>query len=406
MRLDTLRIIGSGGANRAMEAEIKRLVRRALPGYILPKPERVDTQTLLYPYHPDLAWFAVSYLRTPSRVLWDLVETRSDRLEPLYDEVRDYIEEERPAWLANGSTISVRVPDATDFPASALQIRGTIKNAIIDGAREHGLEITLDAEDADAQLVARPVKGSAGYVLSIDLAGQSMHARGYRLEEGEAPMKENLAAQVLMLARWDTRTEILLDPLAGAGTLPVEAALMATAAPLWVPPRKPAAHRLPPFRAKAEVQLPDLFADASPVIVSNEIHTPLVEAMRRNLDRANVGDRVLALHGDLQDLSRERLERELTAQRRSTWPETIDTRRGLIVANPPYGERLTGARGREEDLLELYGSLRDLCHSLPGWRAAFIVAHEEFENVFGDHPVMKKPMWNGPIRAWFLMYDL
>jgi 23S rRNA G2445 N2-methylase RlmL len=305
-RLDTLRIIGSGGANRAMEAEVKRLVRRALPGFILPKPERVDTQTLLFPFDPALAWFAVSYLRTPSRVLWDLFETESSRLEPLYDELRDFIELDRPSWLTNGSTISVRVPDATGFPASGLQIRGTIKNAIIDGARAHDLEVSLDAEDAHAQLVARAVKGTDRFVLSLDLAGQAMHERGYRLEEGEAPLKENLAAQLLILARWDTRTEILLDPLAGAGTIPIEAALMGLAAPLWVAPKRPAALRLPPFEDKVLEKLPDLFADAKPVILANEIHTPLVEVMRRNLGRGRGRGRMGAVRDTCRGAARER----------------------------------------------------------------------------------------------------
>lgn len=403
-RLDTLRIIGSGGANRAMEAEMKRLVRRALPGFILPKPERVDTQTLLFPFDPALAWFAVSYLRTPSRVLWDLFETDAPRLEPLYDELREFIEAERPAWLANGGTISVRVPDATGFPASGLQIRGTIKNAIIDGARAHGLDVTLDPETADAQLVARAVKGTDRFVLSLDLAGHAMHERGYRLEEGEAPLKENLAAQLLILARWDTRTEVLLDPLAGAGTIPIEAALMGIAAPLWVPPKRPAALRLPPFEDKARDKLPDLFADARPVILANEIHTPLVEVMRRNLGRAGVGDRVLSVHGDLNDLTPERLDRELTKNRRTTWPETIDAKRGLILANPPYGERLAGGRGVTDELAELYEALRDLQDRI-GYRAAYIVANDDFELIYDRKYSVKKPIWNGPLRAWFLLYD-
>src|SRR5688572_33055639 len=118
-----------------MEAEIKRLAPRALPGFRPPKPERVDTQTLLYPFDPAFARFLVTYLRTPSRVLWDVGALDAERLEPLYAEVRALIEEERPAWLGAGTRISVAVPDGTDLPASGLQIRGTIKNAIIDGAQ-------------------------------------------------------------------------------------------------------------------------------------------------------------------------------------------------------------------------------------------------------------------------------
>lgn len=408
-RLDTLRIVGSGGANRAMEAELKRVARRALPGFKLAEPERIDTQTLVYPFDPALAAVAVSYLRTPSRVLWDLVETSAARLEPLYEEVRAFVAAERPPWLDDGTSISVYVPDATDFPASALQLRGTIKNAIIDGARDHGLEVRLDPDDPDVPIIARAVRGTPGFVLGIDLAGAGMHARGYRLEEGEAPLKETLAAQILMLARWDSRTEVLLDPLAGGATIPLEAAQMAVAAPLWVPPRTPAIARVPSLgvvvrEVTSRPRRGELFPDARAVIIANEIHTPLVAAARRNIERAGAQDLVAQLHGDLRALDVERLAKLAGEGRPSRWPEAPDWSKGLIVANPPYGKRLERGRGGEDDVAEIYEALRALWVRLPGWRAAFIVAHEAFEDIFGVRPVMKKPMWNGPIRAWLLVY--
>lgn len=414
-----------------MEAEVKRLAPRALAGARPPKPLRVDTQTLLYPQDSAFAWFAVNYLRTPSRILWDLFETESERLEPLYEELRRAIEAERPKWLDDHATLSVRVPDSTEFPASPLQIRGTIKNAIVDGAAHHGIKVTVDADapavhvlvrgtrsmapdrdrdpDRDREAPAKSARPGA-LTISVDLAGQSMHARGYRIEESEAPLKENLAAQMLILARWDPRTEVLIDPLAGSGTIPIEAALMATAAPVWVPPRRAAAASLPLFRslAKSGVSAP-LFADARPVIVANEIHTPAIEAMRRNIERAGAGDCVLPLHGDFRDLSVERLRRDLEKKRLSAWPEAVDLARGLVIANPPYGERMTEGRGRggSDAIAELYAALCDWSRQFGrGWRAAFIVRDDALEEQFGRQPILKKPMWNGPIRVWLLVYDL
>jgi 23S rRNA G2445 N2-methylase RlmL len=378
-----------------MEAEIKRLAPRALR-IRPPKPVRVDTQTLVYPFDESFARFLVSYPRTPSRVLWDVFEIEAERLEPLFEEIREFVRSERPRWLADGVKISIPAPEQCDFPASGLQIRGTIKNAIVEGARAHGMEVEVDAESPDLELIVRGRKRPL--VLSIDLAGGSMHARGYRLEEGEAPLKENVAAQMLMLARWDVRTEMLIDPLAGAGTIPIEAALMARGAPLWAAPKKPAIDRIPPFAGRGSAQ-GDLFADAQPVIVANEIHTPLIEAMRRNAARAGAADQVLSLHGDLRDLTRERIVREVE---RKGW-EPLE--RGLLIANPPYGERLKKTRGGEPDLAALYAALFDLYRTLgKGWRAAFIVANDEFERSFQMKPAMKKPIWNGSIRAFALVY--
>src|SRR5262249_42496620 len=100
-----------------MEAEVKRLAPRAI-AHRPPKPIRVDTQTLLYPYSPELAELAVDYLRTPSRVMRDLFSADAERLEPLYAELRSWIETERPTWLERVCTLSVRVVEPIDFPAS------------------------------------------------------------------------------------------------------------------------------------------------------------------------------------------------------------------------------------------------------------------------------------------------
>jgi 23S rRNA G2445 N2-methylase RlmL len=129
--------------------------------------------------------------------------------------------------------------------------------------------------------------------------------------------------------------------------------------------------------------------------------------MRRNIHRAGAEERVFVHHGDFRDLDRARLEKVLSKQRLLSWPESIDVSRGLVIANPPYGERLKSARGRTQDLDVVYTELRDFCRGLGrGWRAAFIVANDAFEGIFGQKPLMKKPIWNGSIRAWFLLYSL
>jgi 23S rRNA G2445 N2-methylase RlmL len=363
--LHTIRVIGSGGANRAMEAEIKRLTVRAL-GRRAQDPERVDTQTLLYPYEEDFAKFAAAYLRTPSRVMRDLFEAHSARLEPLYDELRSWIGKEPPKWLEGVRSISVRVVDPVDFPSSSLQLRGTVKNAIIDGAKAHGIEIELDPERPDLEITIRGKQRPL--IMGIDLYGGSMHERGYRLEEGEAPLKETLAAQMLILARWDPRSEALIDPLAGAGTIPIEASLMALGAPL----RAGQGHK-------------HLFADSKPNILANEIHTPLVDALKRNARRAGTEQLVRVRHGDLREIE-------------------ANSERGLLIANPPYGKRLEKGRGGEREVLDLYADLSALQDKL-GYRAAYIVANDDFEDVYNKKVTMKKPMWNGPLRAFFLMYD-
>jgi 23S rRNA G2445 N2-methylase RlmL len=382
-------LIGSGGANRAMEAEVKRLGPRAVDGFTKPEPKRADEQTLLYPFDPDLARLAVHYLRTPSRALWDLYASDADRLEPLYDELRrDVAADDRP-WMIDGLRISVEVARMQRFAAGPLQIRGTVKNALIDGARERGVRLFLDPEHADLVFSVRELEN--GLLVSIDLAGQSLHLRGWRLEEGRAPLKETLAAQMLMLARWDPRSEVLLDPMAGSGTIPAEAALMAVGRRRWLDPRKPKLPRM----LETERELVDLFPGTEPAIIAHEIHTPDQRTMVDNLERAGVSGSVVPLHGDLRDLTLKRIHSTLQKAGRPVH------HRGVIVTNPPYGVRL----GDEAEVERIASELRELADRI-GYRCALLAGSRAFETAFARRPKMKKPMHNGPLPATFLLYEI
>ena len=87
MRCDELRLTGSGGANRVMEAELKRLVMRSPFDVRVPKPRREGEATLLYPFDARIGWVAACHHRTSSRVSWDLVDSTAVRLEPLFEEL-------------------------------------------------------------------------------------------------------------------------------------------------------------------------------------------------------------------------------------------------------------------------------------------------------------------------------
>ncbi len=395
-RIDGLRLCGSGGANRAMEAEFKRVVPRALGVPLKEKPKRVDEQNLRYPFRPDLAWAALHYLRTPSRILWDMASFGAPRLEPLYEQIRDFVAQDAPdGWLNHGLGLSVEIKNIGDFPASPLQVRGTVKNGVMDGARERGYRLQLAPDDPELIVSIQQVEGEL--VLSLDLVGKSQHRRGYRLDIGEAPLKENLAAQMLMLARWNPRTEALLDPMMGAGTLPVEAALMAAGSPIWGKARPPA-HSLPVFSDLGKRARPDLFPGDTPAIMGNDENPRAFEAAEANTRRAKVGDRVVYTKGSFQDIDADSLQ--------AAWQGAgfgdADLSSGLVICNPPYGERL----GEEEDVIELYVDLVRWGQAMgPNWRFCFISGHPALEQCIPTQPRLKKPMSNGPLKAHVLVYD-
>ncbi|HWM87598.1 MAG TPA: hypothetical protein VNO33_17210 [Kofleriaceae bacterium] len=387
---DRLRLVGPPGSNKVMAGELSRVVRRALGGFRLAEPRKAGPGALVYPFDRELALVAASYCRTASRVLWDLYESEAERLEPLYDELLEDVAGDARGWLWDGATFSIRARNLTDFQAAAMQLVGAVKNAVIDGARARGLRVSVDVDRPDVLLALR--QHDRGLTLSVDLGGQALHQRGYRRSAGLAPLRENLAAVLVMLGRFDARSEVLLDPMAGSGTIAIEAALMGRGEPLWPAGRAPAALRLPAFAGLAGRHQP-LFADTRPLAVANEIDTPTVASARANVEAAGAGEWVRTLHGDFRDLSPARVEQVLAAAGRAG-------QTGLILSNPPYGERL------RDDPVPLYRDLGDWCRQFRGWRAAFLVAHRDFAPAFGGRARVVKPLRNGNQPAVFHLYDL
>src|SRR5690606_27806107 len=117
---DTMRLVGPPGSNKVMAGELSRIVRRGLDGHRLAEPKKAGTGALVYPFEPEVALLAVSYCRTASRVLWDLYESRADRLEPLYVELAADAAEDRRGRPRIGSAISLRTLHPGGVPAVKL----------------------------------------------------------------------------------------------------------------------------------------------------------------------------------------------------------------------------------------------------------------------------------------------
>ncbi len=391
MRTDDLRLIGIPGTNKVMAGELSRLARRAgVPR--LAEPRKEGLGGLVYPFDLATAALAVRYHRTASRVLWTLYQSRATRLEPLYAELLAAVAEDARPWLRDGATFSVSPAHTAEFAAGGRQLVGVTKNALVEGAARRGVRVTVDPSDPDLYLVVRVHDGLV--TVSLDLAGRPMNQRGYRGEGGAAPLRENLAAVLVMLTRHDARREVLVDPLAGSGTIATEAACMGQGRSVWGAPRAPAAGRLSPFSAVLAEPAEPLFGDTLPWVVANERDPRIQAVCRANAATAGVGDRIETHCGDFRQLDPQDLR---AAARRAG----LDPQRGVILSNPPYGERLDPA-----DLLATYRDLGAWCRQLPGWRAGFLVANPAFERAFGGRPRIKKPLKNGPLLGYFYLYDL
>lgn len=397
MIVDELRIVGSTQTNVVMSAELVRVARRAL-GRRPPAPRKEGLGQLVLPFDRDLAWAAVTYLRTPTRVLWDVARSRASRLEPLYDELLADLQADHRAgalWR-DGDGVSVEARRVEEFAAGERQIVGTVKNAIVEAARLRGARLHVDPERPAVRWVAR-VDDRGELVLSIDLGGGSLSQRGWRREAGEAPLREHLAAVLLMLARFDPRVDVLVDPMCGAGTIPIEAVHAARATPRPTPALRALGIDAPEGR-----RADPLFPDSHPVVIGCDLDLEVLAAARDNARAADVAADVTWQRADATTLSPTVIA-DIARERGRAGAG------GLLLSNPPYGERLA-----EADLYDLYEALARTCArfraAAPGaWRAAFLVANPLLEEAFGrvvGPPRIKKPLANANLRAYFYLFDL
>ena len=334
---------------------------------------------------------AVLWSRLASRVLWPIAEYDCADEHALYAGARAV---DWAVHLRQGMTLAVDAHVSGDAITHARYAAQRIKDAVVDSVRAAGGErpdVDLDAPDLRLNLVVRKQRA----VLSIDLGGGPLHRRGWRQTQGEAPLKETLAAAVLMRGDWSrmhAEGGALLDPMCGSGTLLIEGALMAAdVAPGLM--RETQALQTPSrwrqfdavtWRAlldEAEARAQAGRAALRACIRGSDLDPHAVRAARENAQRAGVED---AIAFDAHDVAM------LPAQ-----PEP----RGLVVCNPPYDARLAA------DPM-LYRTLGDaLKHAAPGWKASLLCGDADLARATGLRAVKKYQVFNGALECALIVCD-
>ena len=385
-----------------MEAEFKRLVMRSPFDVRLAKPRREGESTLLYPFDPRIAWVAACHHRTSSRIAWDLFSSSAVRLEPLFEELLPALQGDERLPIARAIRISVDVGSAHDFEASPLQLRGVVKNALVEALAGRGVTAEVDPDAPDVVFIARRAGtlDARRTVVGIDIGLGARHRRGARVASGPAPLRETMAAQLIMLSRWDARVEPLVDPMAGGGTIPIEAAGMAVGAAIRHPSDLPFKH-LPVFKGLPN-ETPDLFPGTVPRILALDVDQERIPTMVGNLRAAGLTG---ASHEDSIVIGQKDVRALTPDYIASVLPRSTGMQPGVFCFNPPYGVRIGGEAG-EERLLDLYAAMGRAFARFKGWRAACFVANPGFVDAFGHFPTMTKPATNAELPGAFLTYQL
>jgi 23S rRNA (guanine2445-N2)-methyltransferase / 23S rRNA (guanine2069-N7)-methyltransferase len=272
-----------------------------------------------------------------------------------------------------------------------------VKDAIVDKLRQaDGGRPSVDKLNPDIRIHLRLDRGEA--VLSLDLSGHSLHQRGYRLQQGAAPLKENLAAALLIRAGWPQIAAgggALADPMCGVATLLIEAVLMATdRAPnlkrehwgfsRWLGHVPALWARL---QAQAQARAAEGLARAPLWIRGYEADPRLIQPARNNIERAGLSDWIKIYQGEVATFE----------------PRPDQNQKGLVISNPPYGERL----GDEASLLYLYQNLGErLRQACLGWEAAVFTGAPELGKRMGLRSHKQYAFWNAALPCKLLLFKV
>ena len=257
-----------------------------------------------------------------------------------------------------------------------------VKDGVVDAQRVRwGRRASVDRHDPDLPL--RVLLDNDRATLLLDTSGQPLDRRSYRLDRHVAPLRENLAAACVLASGWDGRGPVV-DPMCGAGTLLVEAAAFAMGSASGALRQGWSFERLAGFDGEAfrRVRAETIPAPGPDVQLYGVDHSSsALKAARANLDRAGLSDR-------------------LTLVRRDTFAWQPPSGPGLVVLNPPYGERFADSPEQWREIGDL------LKQHYRGWRAVVIAGDPGKGKHIGLRPSLRLPVRNGKIEARILRFEL
>lgn len=332
-------------------------------------------------YDADLQGICKSnlWLRTAERVFIKIGSFKAETFEELFQGVKklpwgDWLNGESE-FPVNGKSIKSKLFSVSDCQAIT-------KKAIVECMKANtGIE-WFPENGPKFPITVALLKDEA--TLMIDTSGEGLHRRGYRARGNEAPLKETLASALVQLSRWRP-DQMLADPFCGTGTILIEAALMArNIAPglnrkfvsetwpgipteLWKSERKEAYTAM-----KMDLPLQIMGFDKDP---------QAIKTARINAEEAGVEDCIVFETRDLTDF-------------------TVHGVGGVIVTNPPYGERM----GEIQEVSALYETLGRKMKTMDTWSLNAITAFEDFEKVYGKKAMKNRKIYNGRIKCYFYQY--
>ncbi|CAH0345491.1 class I SAM-dependent RNA methyltransferase [Bacillus sp. CECT 9360] len=320
------------------------------------------------------------WLRTADRVRIKVGEFKATSFDELFEKTKalnweDYLSEDAE-FPVSGKSVKSTLFSVSDCQA-------IVKKAIVNRLQHHYKRTSWLEENGPLYKIEVALHKDIA-TLTIDTSGTGLHKRGYRTGQGEAPLKETLAAALIMLTNWYP-DKPFIDPFTGSGTIPIEAALIGqNIAPgfnreflsegwSWMSEQ---------IWDEVRMEAEGLAKYDEPLdIAGYDIDHKMIEIAKANSMEAGLGDLINFKQMQISDV-------------------TTQKQYGVIVGNPPYGERI----GEKIAVEQMYREMGQALSKLDTWSIYIITSHPDFEKLYGKQATKKRKLFNGFIRTDYYQY--
>jgi len=366
----TLIATAAFGLEAVVAHEVKKL------GY-----EEVQVENGKVTFEADLKALARTnlWLRTADRVRLKMGEFQATSFEELFEQTKALPWAD---WIPENGTFPVEGKSIKSQLFSVSDCQAIVKKAVVESLKKTYKKEWFEEKGPLYKIEVALLKDVV--TLTIDTSGPGLHKRGYRDWIGPAPLKETLAAALIQLSYWNP-DRVLVDPLCGSGTIPIEAALIGmNIAPgmnrTFACEEWPIIPRTIWRETRAETH--DLAKyDRKLSIMGTDIDGEILKVARRNAQEADVADQIHFQEIPVRD-----------------WRSA--KKYGVIICNPPYGERISDRREVES----LYREMGKVFTSQDTWSYYVITSHKEFEKLFGRKADKKRKLYNGPMEIHYYQF--
>ena len=342
---------------------------------------RVEDGRVTFAGDEDAICRANIFLRTAERILLKVGQLHAVTFDELFEGIKalpweNYIPSDGKFWVAKASSVKSKLFSPSD-------IQSIVKKAIVE--RLKGVYSLQWFPETGAEYPIRISFMKDEAVVCLDTTGLSLHKRGYRTMVSKAPIKETLAAALLMLTPWH-KDRILVDPFCGSGTFPIEAAMMAANIAPGMN-RSFTAEKWTNFVGRkywygAIDEANDLVDDQIETDIQGyDIDGDIIKAARQNAREAGVDHLIHFQQRPLSELSHPK-------------------KYGFIVSNPPYGERLE----EKSHLPALYTESGDRFRELDSWSMYLITSYEDAEKYIGKKADKNRKIYNGMLKTYYYQF--